>query len=333
MNDTGRLRDLIQGYRTSAALHVVAVLGISDLLVEGPRSVDDLAAAADVDADALGRVLRALAAVGVYTEDDRGWFANNAESNGLRSGVPGSVAAMAGFIGQSDHWSTWGHLLHTVRTGENGFADLYGTDVWTYRAGRPDQARLFDAWMAANTQTIAAAVIAAYDFTGARVVVDVAGGTGALLGAVLEAHPQLTGILLEQPEVIARAAELIATTSWGERCQLVSGSMFEAVPAGGDVYLVKSILHDWSDPEAVEILSCCREAMAGSARLLILERLLEGPNRGAETKLSDLNMMVMLGGRERTSDEFAALCARAGLRLDRTLPTGTPWFVLEAVRS
>ncbi len=345
MTGRGSLRGLILGYRVSAAIHVAAVIGISDLLSDGPRSVEDLATAADVDADGLHRLLRALAAVGVYAEDDRGWFANNDESEGLRRGAPQSLHALASFIGQREQWSTWGHLLHPVRTGENGFRDLYGADVWTYRANRPDEHDVFDTWMAANTQAIADAVVAAYDFGQVETVVDVGGGVGALLLTLLAAEPHLSGALLEQPHVIERAQAVFDTSPVRHRCRLLAGSMFDEVPAGGDVYLLKSILHDWSDQDAVQILSRCRDAMsaasaagdagsggdsASAPRVLILERLLEGPNRGPETKFSDLNMMVMLGGRERTADEFASLCDQAGLRLKRTLPTGTPWFILEA---
>ncbi len=345
MTDAGRLRGLILGYRISAAIHVVAVIGISDLLTDGPRSVEDLAAAADVDADGLRRVLRALAAVGMYAEDDRGWFANNDESEGLCRDATQSVHALASFIGQREQWSTWGHLLHTVRTGENGFRDLYGADVWTYRENRPDKSDVFDMWMAANTRAVADAVVAAYDFEQVETVVDVGGGVGALLLTVLAAEPHLSGVLFEQPHVIERAQTVFATSALRHRCRLAAGNMFEQVPEGGDLYMLKSILHDWSDQDAVQILLRCRDAMSvasasgdggrggGSAsapRVLILERLLEGPNRGPETKFSDLNMMVMLGGKERTADEFASLCNQADLRLTRTLPTGTPWFILEA---
>jgi hypothetical protein len=327
------MRKLIAGYRITQAVHVAAVLGISDLLVDGPRSVGDLAAAVDADAASLGRLLRALAAEGVYAEDERGWFANTDLGDALRRDVPGSLKMFAAVVGQAPHWRAWGHLLHSIRTGENAFRDLYGTDVWTARRRESDDGAVFDAWMAANTETIAGAVVSAYDFAGAKTVVDVAGGTGALLGAVLEANPDLSGVLFEQPVVIDRAAELVGHRPWADRCRLVGGSMFDTVPSGGDVYLMKSIVHDWTDTEAVQILVRCRDAMPESAVLLVIERLLEGPNLGADTKFSDLNMLVLPGGRERSEVEFAELCEQAGLRLRRTIRTESPWWILEAVRS
>lgn len=333
MTDTAQLRSLIAGYRLTQAIHVAAVLGISDLLVDGPRSSEDLATAAEADADSVRRLLRALAAEGMYVEDERGWFANNDLSDGLRSDVPGSVRQFAAVVGQTSHWGPWGHLLHSIRTGENAFHDLYGTDVWTFRTREPDDGAVFDAWMAANTQMVAGAVVAAYDFTGATTVVDVAGGIGALLGTVLEANPELSGVLFDQPVVIERAEELTSGHPWAQRARFVAGSMFDEVPAGSDVYLLKSIVHDWPDAESVAILRRCQEAMSDSSVVLMVERILEGPNLGADTKFSDLNMLVMPGGRERSEAEFARLCEQAGLRLRRTIPTRSPVWLLEAVRS
>jgi hypothetical protein len=327
----GDIRALINGYRITQAIHVAAVLRISDLLLDGPRSAEELAASTEADATALRRVLRALAAEGVYVEDESGRFTNNDLSSQLCRDVAGSAGPFAEFVGQGYHWDTWGHLMDSVRSGKDAFADLYGTDVWTYRSTRPEISAVFDAFMATNTETVIDAVVSAYDFSGTQVVVDVGGGTGTLLGAVLEANPQASGVLFEQPVVIKLAIEDNAAAPWAARCQFVEGSMFESVPPGGDVYLLKSIVHDWPDADAVRILTRCREAMTDGSRLLILERILEGPNQGAATKFSDLNMLVMLSGRERSEREFADLCEQAGLRLSRTVATRSPWFILEVV--
>ncbi len=333
VDSVAQLREMVSGYRVTQALHVVAVLGIADLLGDASRGVDDLAAATDTDAGALRRVLRALAAEGVFVESDDGSFANNELSCALISDTPGSLRPYAMFVGADYHWGTWGNLLHTVRTGENAFMDRFGTDVWSYRSDKPELSAVFDAFMKSNTETVTAAVVSAYDFSAAKTVVDVGGGTGALVGAVLEANPEVSGVVFDLPVVIDQAPEVTRGLAWASRCDFVAGSMFESVPGNGDVYMMKSILHDWPDADAVTILTRCRGAMHDTAAVLILERLLEGPNLAAATKFSDLNMMVMLGGRERTEAEFADLCQQAGLRLQRTLPTSSPWFVLEAVKA
>jgi hypothetical protein len=250
----------------------------------------------------------------------------------LGEALRGPAGSLAAFIGRPNHWTAWGQLLHSVRTGENAFAALYGTDVWSYRAERPESSAVFDAAMAANTAVLAAAVTDGYEFDGLSTVVDVGGGNGALLVAILTAYPHLTGILFDQPHVIGLAELALQQSPVGNSCRAVGGSMFETVPTGGDTYLLKHVLHDWPDDEAVTIIDRCRQAMSDASVLVVIERLLAGPNEGAETKLSDLNMLVMPDGRERSEAEFAALFERGGLRLRRTLPVG-PEFMLEAVKA
>lgn len=323
---------MVFGYRLSQALHVAAVLGISDLLAEGPRTIDDLASAANADADSLGRMLRALAAHGVYIESEDGRFSNTELSSALRADVPGSVKATAVYVGEPYYWDAWGYLLHSARTGENAFAALHGTDVWTYRSEHLDRADSFDRAMVAMTATLAGAVATAYDFSGVSTVVDIGGGHGALLETLLTTHSHLNGVLFDLPHVVDAAHTALAGSLVRGRLQLVPGDAFHSVPADADAYVLKSILHDWSDEDAEKILRVCRESMSERTVLLVVERLLEGPNKGADTKLSHLNMLVVPGGRERSEAEFAALLERAGLRLRRTVPTGSPAYVLEAVR-
>lgn len=324
---------MVFGYRLSQALHVAAVLGISDALADGPRPVAELAEGAGAHTDELGRVLRALAAAGVYLEHDDGRFANNELSAALRAGVPGSVKATATYIGEPYYWEAWGRLLHSATTGENAFAALHGTDVWSYRAQHPEFALTFDQAMVAMTSAVADAVATAYDFSAVATVVDIGGGYGALLEALLSAHPHLSAVLFDLAHVIPGAESALARSPARERVRFVAGNAFEAVPPGADAYVLKAILHDWRDEEAEKILRVCRAAMSDSAVLLVVERLLEGPNQGLDTKLSDLNMLVMPGGRERSEAEFAELFDRSGLRLRLTRPTASPVYVLEAVRS
>lgn len=322
---------LVNGYQVTQALHVAATLGIADRLGDGPQSCEDLAVAAGADAPALYRLLRALAAVGVFREEPGRRFALTPLGAGLRADAPQPVGPWAVQVGQPYFWQTWGHLLHSVRTGENAFHALHGTGVWEYRARHPEAGVLFDAAMTALSRRVAGAVAGAYDFGPRRCVVDVGGGRGALLAAILTRHPHLRGVLFDQPLVIAGAGAVLQAAGVAERCDVVGGDFFAAVPEGGDTYVLKSVLHDWEDEPATAILRACRRAIAPDGRLLLVERVLEPPNEGAPAKLSDLNMLVAPGGRERTEEEYAALLAGAGFRLTAVLPAGGVVQLIEGV--
>jgi hypothetical protein len=330
MTASEQLRDLVNGFRVSQALHVAAVLGVSDRLADGPLDLESLARAVDADPESLRRLLRALAAVGVYVETDEGGFANSELSEALRTGGPGSVKGWATLIGEPYFWSAWGSLSSSVRSGSTAFPTLYGMDVWAYRAGDAGRTAVFDAAMTDLATRMAAAVADAYDFPEHGLLVDIGGGHGALLAGVLAAYPSLSGVVFDLPHVVDGAAAILADTPVRQRIRLVGGDMFESVPSGGDVYLLKSVLHDWPDEDCESILRVCRAAMSTSSALLIVERLLAGPNEGADTKFSDLNMFVMTGGRERSEDQFVRLLERSGLRHRRTLDTASPWSLVEA---
>jgi len=331
MTASEQLRDMVNGFRISQALHVAAVLGVSDLLADGPLDLESLARAADADPESLRRLLRALAAVGGYVETDEGGYANSELSEALRTGAPGSVKGWATLIGEPYFWGAWGNLLSGTRSGATPFTMLYGMDVWAYRAGDVTRTAVFDAAMTELATRMAAAVADAYDFPERGLLVDIGGGHGALLAGVLAAYPSLSGVVFDLPHVVAGATEVLANTPARERIRLVAGDMFESVPSRGDVYLLKSVLHDWPDEDCESILRVCRAAMSPSSALLIVERLLAGPNEGSDTKFSDLNMFVMTGGRERSEAQFVQLLERSGLRHRRTLATTSPWSVVEAV--
>jgi hypothetical protein len=305
---TVALRRLTNGYQVTQAIHVAATLGIADLLRDGPLGSDELARATESHEPSLHRVLRALAAVGVLHEGDDGRFALTAIGECLRSDAAEPVGGWAAFVGRPHHWQAWGALLHGVRTGESPFRSVHGTDVWDYRAAHPEEGAIFNAAMTDIMRRANAHLLAAYDFGRFATVVDVGGGRGAFLGAVLEANPAMRGTLFDQPQVVAGAVV-------GERCEVVGGSFFEAVPEGADAYLLKAVLHDWEDDDALAILARCRAAIPGHGALLVVERDLGGPNEDADAKLADLNMLVGPGGRERTRDEFAALFAAGGFEL------------------
>jgi hypothetical protein len=324
------LRRLINGYQVSQAIHVAATLGIADLLADGSRTSDELAEATGSQPRALYRLLRALAAAGVLHEDESRSFALSELGAQLRSDVPDSLHGWASFVGRPYYWNAWAHLAESIRNGENTFKQVYGESVWEYRAKRPEESEIFDRAMSALTGASNAAILDAYDFGRFETVVDVGGGNGALLAGILDRHPTVRGVVFDQPHVVANARAFLAERGLADRCEVAAGSFFESVPSGADAYVLKAIIHDWEDPEAEAILHTCRRAMGPTARLLVIEQELGGPNERPPAKFSDLNMLVGPGGQERTRDEYATLFAATGFELTRTIPTAGTLQVFEA---
>jgi hypothetical protein len=313
---------MINGYQASQALHAAVALGLPDLLADGPRSTADLAESCDADEPTLYRLVRALAGLGVLHEDDDGRISLTELGRPLRTDVPDSVAGWTRLIGRPYYWNTWAALTDSVRTGENGFRLLNGTDVWSWRADNPEEGAIFDGAMGALTAQVTRAMIGRYDFSRFGTVVDVGGSRGALLAALLDQHPGMRGILFDQPHVVADVEP-------SDRLEVVGGSFFESVPAGADAYILKLIIHDWEDEQSVAILRTVRNAMPAGAVVLVVERSLGERNADPGGKLSDLNMLLMPGGRERTHDEYAALFDASGLRLSGVTAAG-PMDVIEA---
>jgi hypothetical protein len=322
------LRGMINGYRVSQAIYVAATLGIADLLKDGSRTSDELAAATDTDAPTLYRLLRALAAVGVLHEEDARRFALTEVGDQLRSDHPRSLAGWAAYIGRTYYWEAWGHLLDSVRTGENAFRLLNGTDVWSYRSEHPDEGAIFDRAMVAQTGASSQALLGGYDFDRFRTVCDVGGGYGTLLASLLGKYPAMEGILFDQAHVVANASGVLRDVA--DRCRVVAGSFFESVPEGADAYLLRAIVHDWEDEQATTILRACRQAVDGGS-LLVIERVVGEPNEDLASKLSDLNMLVSPGGRERTVEEFRALFEAAGFELGSVTRTSSGFAVIEGI--
>ena len=329
-NPATTMRRMVEGYWVSQAIHVAATLGIADLLAEARRTSDELAASTGTHPPTLYRLLRALASAEVLQELDGQRFELTSLGQQLRSDVPGSIAGWAAFVGCPSHWQAWDGLLHSVRTGKSAFEHVYGTDVWTYRSTHLDESAVFDRAMTSLSRLANAALLATYDFGRFRTIVDVGGGNGALLASVLAAHPVIQGVLFDQPHVVSGAAALLEDSGVANRCRTVGGSFFESVPQGADAYVLRAIVHDWDDDASIRILTVVRQALAQGSRVLIVERVIAPPNEGRDAKFSDLNMLVMLGGRERTREEFAALLESSGLRLERVLDAGT-FSVIEAV--
>jgi len=326
------IRRLVDGYQVSQAIHVAVTLGIPDLLAGASRTSDDLAAATGSHPATLYRLLRALASVQILHESDGRRFELTPLGEKLRSDVPGSVAGWAAFIGRPYYWQAWSGLLHSVHTGENAFQHVHGDDVWAYRSSRPDESAIFDHAMTSLSRRSNAALLAAYDFGRFRTIVDVGGGNGAFIAAVLGAHPDLQAVLFDQPHVVPGAAAVLASAGVASRCRIVGGSFFDAVPPAADAYVLRAIIHDWDDPSAIRILTVVRQALADNGRVLIIDRIIAPPNEGRDAKFSDLNMLVSPGGRERTREEFDALLESSGLRLERVLDAGV-YSVVEAVKA
>ena len=330
MDHSRKLLDMVNGYQVSQALHVAAALSISDLLAAGPRTVAELAEVTATHAPTLLRLMRALESVGVYRCDEAGRYASTELGEQLRTDVPGSIAGWAAYVGRPYYRQAWTGLLDSVRTGANAFAATHGTTVWEFRQRHPEEQEIFDAAMTATAGVVAQALVESYDFGRFETIADVGGGVGTLLAAVLQRYPAVHGVLFDQPEVVAGAAADLQTAGRTGRCQLIGGDFFDSVPAGADAYLLKAIIHDWLDTEAVTILRACRRAMRDDATLLLVEQLVGQGSDPAHTAFSDLNMLVSPGGQERTIDEYRALLEAAGFSVTGVAETGTPVFVIEA---
>jgi hypothetical protein len=324
----GHLQDLIKAYQISQAIHVAAVLGVADHMAAGPRASDEIAAAVGAHPRTLYRLLRALAAVGVFREHADRRFSLTAMGECLRSDAEDSVRPSAIYLGQTYRWQTWGHLLHSVKTGESAFRALHGVDTWTYRERHPEQNAIFNAAMTANSRRVDRAIVVACDFSRCGRIADIGGGQGSLLAAILAANSTARGVLFDLPHVVATAAPILEAAGVRDRCEVVGGSMLESVPEGCAAYVMKFILHDWDDASCIRILRNCRRAMQSDGRLLVIERLVGPPNEGLAVKLSDLNMLLVPGGRERTREEFAALFEAGGFRLADVLSTSAGMSVI-----
>ena len=324
------LTRLLFGQVVAQAIYAAAKLAIADLLADGPRPVAELAAAAGADTDALARLLRALASIEIFAEVAPGRFGLTPIADCLRDDRPDSGRPSAILYGEEYRRALDG-LLDSVRTGEPAFDRVHGVPFFAYLAQHPEVGARFDRNMTGHFAVRNAAVVAAYDFSSIATLVDIGGGEGGLLRAVLAAHPPMRGILFDVPEVIARARQRPIDQDVGARLSLVAGDFFVEVPAGADGYVLASILHDWNDERAVALLRTIRRAIAPGGRLLVVEEVLPPGNEPSLGKFLDLMMLVLLAGRERTAEEFRTLLATAGFELTRIIPTTAGSSMIEAV--
>ena len=325
------------GHYVSRALFVAAKLGIADLLAAGPRDARELARATETDASALARMLRLLASVGVFEAQDGERFANTPLGEMLREDVPGSSRASVMLFSGIGIQDSWKELEYCVRTGQPAFRKSSpDADPFTQMAADPEAAALFDKAMATFAPQTAAAVVAAYDFSAFKTIVDVGGGNGSLLLGILRANPGLRGIVFDQPHVAERAREKIREAGMADRCDAVGGSFFESVAPGADAYVLKHVIHDWDDERAAAILRACRAAMPSHGKVLIVEGLyparIDGSLESRGAAANDVNMLVVAGGRQRSEAEFRDLYRASGFRLTRIVPTAAGFGVIEGER-
>jgi len=325
--------ELIIGKWVSQAIAAAAELGVADLLAHDVRHIDELAAATKTDAESLYRLLRGLSSVDVFAEDEGRRFRNTPLSDTLRRGHPGSIRGFARLQGMEMAWRAWGELAYSVRTGRPAFDRVAGSPTFEYIGSRPDQAEIVNEAMTSLSELSSAAIVEAYDFSNARVVVDVGGGEGLLLASILHAQPHLKGILYELPHAVDGAARLLAEQGLRDRVQVIAGNALESVVPGGDVYLMKHILHDWDDERALRFLRNCAAVLPSGGRLLVVEAVLTPPGAPNFAKLLDLEMLIMsAGGRERTIEDYRRLFAAVGLELVAEHLTRGPHSVIEGVK-
>jgi hypothetical protein len=322
---------MITAYWISQAIYAAARFGIADQLKDGPRSVGELAGATSTNPDALYRLLRALASVGIFAESESRHFSLTPLAEPLCSDVAGSKRALALMSGD-EQFRTWAEIDYSISTGNVAFDKVFGKPVFDYLADHPDKARIFDAAMVGIHGRESDAILKAYDFSGFGVVADIGGGNGSQMAQILSKHQRMKGILFDLPHVIERARARIQAAGLMERCQLVPGSFFEAVPEGADGYVLRHIIHDWDEEKCLTILHNCHSAMRPSSKLLVIESVIPPGNEPFPGKFLDLVMLLIPGGKERTETEYRALFNRAGFELTRIVPTGAEVSVIEGTK-
>jgi hypothetical protein len=325
---------LITGRWVSHMIFAAAKLGLADHLADGPRTVEELAKAVQVQAPALYRLLRALASVGVFAETKGREFRLTPLAATLRKGVPGSMRAMALHHSLRYREEAWEQLLHGLKTGEVPFVKAHGMSYFEYLEKHPEEFAIFNESMTSVSSGENQAVANAYEFSRIRTLVDVGGGQGSLLTTILKANPKLRGVLFDQPSVRTRADQHRQLRANGvvERCSIGDGDFFESVPQRGDAYILKRVLHDWDDTRCVKILVNCCAAMNENGRILVIESVIRPGNGLDRGKITDMQMFI-IGGYERTKKEFASLFRQAGLKLTRVVPTKCPLSIVEGVRA
>jgi hypothetical protein len=323
----------LQGCYVTQCLSAAAELGVADIIGDSPISVEEIAERLEADVNSIGRLLRTLAGLGICKLGENGRYQLTNKGRLLRSGVPGSLRPIARLVGMSMQWRVLGELRRSLVDGRAAFEHVFGQSMWDYLSTHPDEDEIFHQAMDSFTGVEIAAIHDSYDFSGATTVVDIGGGRGRLIASVVEKFPEVEGILFDRPDVVRKARELFVRSGLSERCRAIAGDMFTTVPAGADVYIMKSVIHNWDDAAALRLLRTTCAAMNRNAVLVVATRLVKSENDSDPSKLQDLNMLVSLGGAERTEQEFERLFSDAGLAIDRVVPTRSPLHLVVVRRS
>ena len=327
MNDPNlqdQLARLVSGYWYTQTIYVAAKLGIAELLKDGPRSAQELAHVTGTNPKALYRLLRALASIGIFAEE-QGQFSLTPLAECL---LDSSTKAMVTMRGEFQY-RAWGELLHSIQTGESAFEKVYGKPIFDFFSENPEPGKLFDQAMTGVHGRETGAMLEAYDFSGIRTLADIGGGNGSVITAILKKYPAMRGIVFDLPGVAERTSANIKAAGLDGRCQIVPGNFFEAVWPGADAYLMRHIIHDWDDDKALTILRNCRKAMGNGGKLLVVEGVVPPGNEPSVSKFFDLAMMVLPGGMERTEGEYRRMFEAGGFTLKRIVPTKTWISVIE----
>ncbi|OBI22608.1 methyltransferase [Mycobacterium sp. E2497] len=327
---TAVMMELILNAWVAQAITSAADLGVADALADGPLSAEQLANRVGADADALSRLMRALIGIGIFCQCSDGRYALTPLADTLCTDAPVSMAGMARWVGSPQHREHWSHLTDAIRTGKAVVPELRGKPAFEYLAEEAELGEIFNSAMTNVSEFATVPLTAAYDFSAFGTIVDVGGGHGRLLAAILEMAPNSRGVLFDLPQVVADAPELFRKYGVDDRVRIDEGSFFDSVPEGGDAYVLKNVIHDWSEEDAVRILKNVRIATRTGARLLLCEFVIPDHDRDFHDKWVDIEMLVVAGARERTADEYGRLFSRAGFRLNRVVDTVSPLSVVEA---
>lgn len=325
------LLDLIQGPVISQAIHIAAKLNIADVLSEGPLTAEKIAKRVGADPDATYRLLRMLSGFSVFAEQPDHRFALTPMADALRTDAPHSMNGIAVLMGHPLLWEDWGHLTDSIRTGQASLPQLRGMSGYEFLTANPDYAAVFFQGMGSLSGTETDPVLAAYDFSRFRQIVDVGGGRGTLLAGILERTNDTRGVLYDSPYATADAGQVLAAAGVADRCVIENGTYFDRLPAGADGYVLKHILHDFPEPECLAILKNIREAIAADGTILVIEYVLPGGNERHIGNIIDLWLLLLLGAKERTRPQYTELFAEAGFKLTKVVPTGSPVSIIEAV--
>lgn len=324
------LLELTQGSMITQAIYVAAELGVADALSDGPLPAEEIARIVKANPEAVYRLLRLLSSYSIFAEQSDGRFKLTPMADALRSDTPNSMRGMAVLMGHPTHWEDWSHLVNSVRTGEPSLPKLRGMGAFEYLESNPEYGAVFNQGMTNLSDLETDPILAAYDFSRFNTIVDVGGGRGALLAGILQRATNSRGILFDARAVSSGAEALLEEAGVVERCTIEGGGLFDPVTPRGDAYILKHIVHDWPESKALEILKNVRDAISAEGRLLLIEFVPTQGNAQHPGKLVDLWLMLLVGGKERTSTQYSELLASAGFQLDRVVQTASPASIVEA---